>query len=261
MPLVAPGPELSRSEEKRYARAMALPGLGVKGQRRLRAARVLLVGVGGLGSPAASYLVGAGVGLLTIVDDDVVKVHNLHRQVLHDMTEVGRPKVASAVERLQALNPKVAVSAHNTRLTSANAARWCAEHDLVLDCTDNVATRRIIAEAAAQADRPVVWGAVSGARGYLTVLCASRGYTLDALWPDDVVDAPAAEVGAFGPAIGALGALMAGEAIKCITGLGRPLLGRVLYLDGLAGTTTEIPLAATPPPMTLAKTDTAQEAP
>lgn len=242
MPLVTPGPELTPAERERHVRTSSVAGIGETGMRRLRAARVCVVGAGGLGSPALIYLVGAGVGHLTVVDDDRVEIHNLQRQVLHGTADVGRRKVDSAAERLRALDPAVSLALVTDRLTDATAAEVFAGHHLVLDCTDNVDTRFVIADAAAQVDLPVVWGAVSGHFGQVTVFRASQGFTLQRLWPEAPAPTTIGDVGAFGPLIGAVGAQMAAEAIKLITGAGRLLLGRVLYLDALAGTTAEIPL-------------------
>lgn len=243
MPLVDPGPEPTPAERARHERTIAVAGIGEVGLRRLRAARVLVVGAGGLGSPALAYLVGAGIGHVTIVDDDRVEVHNLQRQVLHDTAGVGRWKVESAAERLRALDPSVSLTLVTDRLTDAAASDLVAGHDLVLDCTDNVSTRFAIADAAAAVDLPVVWAAVAGHVGQVTVFWASRGFTLRNLWPTVPEPTTIEEVGAFGPMVGAVGSLMAAEAVKLVTGAGRPLLGRVLYLDALAGTTAEIPLA------------------
>lgn len=246
MPLVEPGPELSAAERERHVRTIDVAGIGAVGLRRLRAARVFVVGAGGLGSPALTYLVGAGVGHVTLVDDDRVEVHNLQRQVLHDTAGVGRLKVESAAERLRALDPSVSLTLLTDRLSDATASALFAGHDLVLDCTDNVDTRFTIADAAAERDLPVVWGAISGYAGQLTVLQASRGFGLRDLWPTAPSPTAITDVGAYGPVIGAIGALMASEAVKLLTGAGEPLLGRVLYLDALAGTTAEIPLAPGP---------------
>lgn len=242
-PLVEPGPPLTPAQVARHTRTMGVAGIGELGQRRLLAARVAVVGAGGLGSPALTYLVGAGVGHLTIVDDDRVEVHNLQRQVLHDTPSVGRLKVSSAGDRLRALAPGVSLSLLPQRLTGASASGVLGGHDLVLDCTDNVDTRYLIADAAAALDLPVVWGAVSGHRGQVTVFWASRGYGLRSLWPEVPQPTTIDEVGALGPLVGVIGSQMATEAIKLITGAGRPLLGRVWYLDALAATTAEIPLA------------------
>ena len=243
MPLVEPGPQLTSDEVARHVRTIAVAGIGDLGLRRLRAARVFGVGAGGLGSPALTYLVGAGVGHVTIIDNDVVELHNLQRQVLHDTAGVGRRKVDSAADRLRALDPSVSLTLLTDRLGPETAAGFLAGHDLVLDCTDNVETRYAIADAAAALDLPIVWGAISGYAGQLTVFHASRGFGLRDLWPTAPSPTAITDVGAYGPVIGAVGALMASEAVKLLTGAGRPLLGRVLFVDAMAGTTAEIPLA------------------
>lgn len=245
-PLVEPGPALTGEQVARHTRTMGVAGIGEVGLRRLQRARIVVVGAGGLGSPALTYLVGAGVGHLTIIDNDVVELHNLQRQVLHDTAGVGRRKVDSAAERLRALDPSVSLTLLTDRLGPDTAEAVLAGHDLVLDCTDNVATRYAIADAAAALDLPVVWGAVSGAAGQVTVFRDSRGYGLRSLWPSAPAPSTITDVGAFGPLVGSIGALMASEAVKLVTGAGRPLMGRVLFVDALSGTTAEIPLAGGP---------------
>lgn len=225
---------------------MAVAGIGTPGQQRLLDARVLVVGAGGLGSAALPYLVAAGVGAVTLVDDDRVEAHNLPRQVLHGAADVGRPKTDSAADRLRALAPDATLTLVTERLTAATASALLPDCDLVLDCTDNVPTRLALADAAAAAGVPVVWGAVAGAAGQVTVFDAARGFALRDLWPDAPAPARIDRVGAFGPLVGTIGALMASEALKLLTGAGTPLLGRILYVDALAGTTAEIPLRPRP---------------
>src|SRR5690606_23029574 len=157
-PLVEPGPELTREEAARYARHLALPGVGPEGQRRLAAARVLVVGAGGLGSPALLYLAAAGVGTLGVVDDDVVEESNLQRQVVHGVADVGRPKTTSAREAVTAVNPHVRVVEHTERLTPDNALAVLSGYDLVLDGTDAFATRYLVSDAAEVLGLPCVWG-------------------------------------------------------------------------------------------------------
>ena len=164
-PLVEPGPELTREELERYARHLTLPGIGTLGQRRLRNARVLVVGAGGLGSPALQYLAAAGVGTLGIVDDDVVAVSNLQRQVVHTTADVGRPKAVSAAEAVTALNPLVEVRTHPVRLDADNAVDIIGGYDLVLDGADNFATRYVVSDAAALTGTPCVWGSILRFKG------------------------------------------------------------------------------------------------
>lgn len=247
-PLVAPGPELSDAEASRYARSTAIRALGSEGQRRLRAARVCVVGAGGLGSPVLAYLAGAGVGRLTVVDHDTVEVHNLHRQVIHDTGGVGTLKAESAAAHLRGLNPDVEVEARPVRLEATNAASVLAGHDVLVDATDNIPVRYAIADAAAELDLPVVWGAVSGVAAQVSVFWASRGVGLRTLFPtppppQDVTHID--DVGVLGPMTGVAGSLMAVEVIKLVTGAGEPLFGRILFYDSLRASVAEVPLGAT----------------
>lgn len=243
MALAEPGPDLGPADLERHTRTIAVRGIGELGQRRLAAARVLVVGAGGLGSPVLSYLAAAGVGRIVVVDDDVVELANLQRQVLHTSADVGRPKVESAADHLRALNPGVDVVPVRTRFTGP-LPDGSADPHLIVDCTDNVPTRLAIADTAAALDVPVVWGAVAGSAGQVTVWWASRGYALRDLWPEDPSPGTIADLGALGPLVGVVGAHQAIEAVKLLTGAGEPLLGRILHVDALTATVTEIPLAA-----------------
>lgn len=233
-PLVAPGPELTPDEIARYQRHLGLPEVGVEGQRRLKNARVLLVGAGGLGSPALHYLAAAGVGTIGLIDDDVVALSNLQRQVIHATSDIGRPKVDSAADRARALNPLVTVIQHRERLTAANALDLVAGYDLVLDGTDNFATRYLVSDAAEILRKPVVWGAILRFHGQLAVFWSGRGPTYRDLFPEppDPASVPScAEAGVLGVLPGTIGTLMATEALKLILGRGTPLLGRLLVYD------------------------------
>jgi len=251
-PLVEPGPELTAAEAHRYSRTVALDALGPDAQRRLRAARVCVVGAGGLGSPVLTYLAGAGVGTLGVVDHDVVEVHNLHRQVIHATDALGAPKADSATGRLRGLDPNVDVVTHRVRITAETAVDTLRGYHLVVDATDNVAARWAIAEACTELDLPVVWGAVSATNAQVTVFRTTWGVDLRTLWPEPPTDKVATidQVGVLGPMTGVTGSLMAVEVIKLVTGTGRPLVGRLLYYDALAATTSELPLVATPPSTT-----------
>ena len=236
-PLVAPGPGLTADERRRYARHLLLPEIGETGQRRLKNARVLVVGAGGLGSPALLYLAAAGVGTLGIVDDDVVEESNLQRQVVHTTADVGRPKVDSAAETVTRANPLVTVVRHHERLTAASAARLVAGYDLVLDGSDTFATRYLVNDACVLAGLPWVWGAVLRFDGHVAVFRDGHGPTYRDLFPT----APPAgsvpgcgEAGVLGGVCASVGSVMVTEAVKLITGAGRSLLGRVLVLDALA---------------------------
>ena len=245
-PLVAPGPELTDAERLRYARHLTIPEIGELGQRRLRAARVLVIGAGGLGSPALLYLAAAGVGVLGIVDSDVVEVHNLQRQVLHDEASVGVPKVESAARRLTGLDSGVRVEGYRLRLDAASAPGVFAGWDVVLDCTDNFAARYVINDACVALGVPEVWAAVFRTMAQVSVFWPAGGgpqlRDLFPVEPDVVAHADVLGAGVLGAMTGQVGAMMAAEAIKLITGAGEPLLGRVAYLDVLGARTTEIPL-------------------
>lgn len=241
--LVDPGPDLREDQRQRYARQLLLPGIGVLGQRRLCNARVLVVGAGGLGSPVLLYLAAAGVGTIGVIDDDAVDVTNLHRQVLHGVPDVGRPKVDSATEALAALNPNVTVRAHRERLTSANALDVLAGYELVVDGADNFATRYLVADACEVLGLPCVWGSILRFEGHVSVFWPGRGPGYRDIFPDppDPESAPScAEAGVFGSLCGTIGSVLAGEVIKLVTGTGRPLIGRLLVHDALGATWREL---------------------
>lgn len=239
---------LTPDEIERYARHIILREIGGTGQRRLKAARVLVIGAGGLGSPALLYLAAAGVGCITLVDDDTVSLSNLQRQVLHDTRGVGRPKVDSAADALARLNPSVEVLPRNLRLDAAGAARLCADADLVLDGSDNFETRARVNEACVASATPLVSGALGQWEGQIGVFDPARGGPCYAcLFPE----APAAglapscaEAGIVGALPGVIGAMMALEAIKLIAGAGGGLRGALLIYDGLHAETRKI--AVTP---------------
>jgi molybdopterin/thiamine biosynthesis adenylyltransferase len=224
----------SPEEAKRYARHIVLRGIGGEGQQKLKAARVLVVGAGGLGSPVIAYLAAAGIGTLGVVDHDTVSLSNLQRQVIHTVESIGSAKTESAGRFAAGLNPHVTFVAHAERLTADNAAALVGAYDLVIDGTDRFSTRVVAAEAAAKAGRPLVSGAVSMFDGQVTVF-APGGPGFRDLYPDTPVEAdlPACEVvGVLGAVTGVIGTLMAMEAIKLITGIGQPLVGRLLLYDG-----------------------------
>jgi adenylyltransferase/sulfurtransferase len=238
----------SERELDRYARQMVLPELGGRGQERLRAGSVLLVGMGGLGAPAALYLAAAGVGRLVLVDDDTVALGNLQRQVLYTTADVDRPKVEAAAERLAALNPEIALEPRRERFTAATGDDLCATVDLVLDGSDSFASRATVAAAAARTRRPLVSGSVQGFEGQATVFApftAAEAPCFRCLFPEDPPgDAlPTCALGGIlGPVAGQLGALMAGEAVKWLLGLGRALVGTLLLVDGLSARSDRIAL-------------------
>ena len=221
----------------RYARHILLDELGIEGQERLLAARVLIVGAGGLGSPAALYLAAAGVGRITLVDDDVVELSNLQRQVLHAMADLGRPKAESGRDSLLALNPDIHVQALVERLDDARLAALVREADVVLDCSDNFATRHAINRACVAARAPLVSGAAIKFSGQISVydLRDAQAPCYHCLFPeaDDVEELRCATTGVLGPLVGMVGSVQAAEAIKLIAGMGEPLVGRLLSVDAL----------------------------
>lgn len=224
--------------DARYSRQEALPGFGADGQRRLAAARVLVIGAGGLGSSVIPALAGAGVGTLGIIDDDRVELSNLHRQTIHAMSDVARSKAQSAAEKVAALNPEVRVLAFDERLSSANALELFAEFDLVVDGSDNFPTRYLADDAARLTGIPVVWGAVSQYGGQAGLSWAPQGPTYRDLFPVPPApgSVPSCEVGGVLPTtVAVIGALMATEAIKVLTGVGSPAIGRATTYDALSG--------------------------
>lgn len=248
-PLVEPADVLSPEEVERYSRHLIIPEIGSIGQRRLKNAKVLVIGAGGLGSPALLYLAAAGVGTLGIIDDDVVDLSNLQRQVIHGVADVGRPKIESARDAIAALNPLVDVRLHNVRLDASNAMELFAGYDLILDGADNFATRYLVNDAAAILGKPYVWGSIFRFDGQVSVFWEKHGPTYRDLYPE----APPAgsvpscgEGGVFGMLCAAVGSLMVTEAVKLITGVGRSLLGRVALFDALGGSWREIKVSRDP---------------
>ena len=229
--------ELTPNEVLRYSRHLILPEVGIAGQRKLKAANVLLVGAGGLGSPAALYLAAAGVGHLGLVDFDVVDLTNLQRQVLHGTAAVGRPKLDSARERLADINPHVRLTPHDTRLTSENALHVFASYDLVVDGTDNFATRYLVNDACVLSGIPNVYGSIFRFDGQASVFAAPGGPCYRCLYPEPPPPGlvpSCAEGGVLGVLPGLVGVIQATEAIKLITGIGESLVGRLLLVDALA---------------------------
>ncbi len=242
-------PDLSRDELHRYSRHLLLPEMGLEGQRKLKAARVLCVGAGGLGSPASMYLAAAGVGTLGLVDSDAVDLSNLQRQVIHGTSAVGEPKVQSAARRLVELNPSVRVVPYETRLTRENAPALFDGYGIVVDCTDNFATRYLVNDASVLGGRPYVYGSVFRFEGQASVFAASGGPCYRCLFPEPP---PAGlvpncdEAGVLGVLPGIVGCIQANEAIKLIVGVGEPLIGRLLVLDALEMRFREVRLRRDP---------------
>ena len=230
-------PNLSAEELSRYSRQMLLEEVGLAGQRKLAAARVLVVGAGGLGSPAALYLAAAGVGVLGLADLDRVELHNLQRQIVHDSAAVGRPKVESAARRLAALNPHVRLQLHGQGVTPANALALFSGYDLIVDGSDNFPTRFLNTDAAFFARRPLVYGSIFKFEGQVSVFDpAAGGPCYRCLFPDPPPPGSApncGEAGVFGALCGMIGSLQAMEAVKYLLGIGQSLRGRLLVCDGL----------------------------
>jgi molybdopterin/thiamine biosynthesis adenylyltransferase len=253
-PLVDPIDTLPDTERGRTDRQRRLPEIGDLGQRRLAAARVLVIGAGGLGAPALTYLAAAGVGTIGIVDDDLVELSNLHRQPVHGIDDVGRPKVDSAAEAVAALAPAAIVRRHQERLDTDNAAGILGGYDLVVDGTDTFDTRYLVDDVCAELGLPLVWATVLRFDAQLSVFWASppagepvRLRTLFPAPPTPGEVPSCAEAGVLGALCGQVGAMMAQEAVKLITGIGEPLLGRVLVIDALRARQREIPLRADDP--------------
>jgi adenylyltransferase/sulfurtransferase len=243
------GPPLTPAELRRYARHFSLPEIGEAGQRRLRGARILLVGTGGLGSPAALYLAAGGAGVLGLVDDDRVDETNLHRQVLFGTRDVGRPKSDVAAERLRDLNPHVHVERFGERLTSANALEILRGFDVIVDGSDNFPTRYLVNDACVLLGKPDVYGAIFRFEGQVSVFSRGAGPCYRCLFrdppPPELI--PSCEqAGVLGVVPGIVGSLQALEAIKLVTGAGEPLIGRLLLFDGLPARFRELPLRRDP---------------
>lgn len=221
----------------RYARHVLLDEFGVEGQDRLLASQVLIVGVGGLGSPAAAYLAAAGVGRLKLVDDDVVELSNLQRQILHTTARIGQDKVESGRVALQQINPEIRIDTLVERLDDARLAELAADVDLVLDCCDNFATRHAINRACVATRTPLVSGAAIKFSGQISVYDLRRDEApcYHCLFPeaDDVEELRCATTGVLGPLVGMVGSVQAAEAIKVLAGFGEPLVGRLLCVDAL----------------------------
>ncbi|WP_410590751.1 adenylyltransferase/sulfurtransferase MoeZ [Amycolatopsis sp. lyj-23] len=239
-PLVEPAAELTKEEVARYSRHLIIPDVGVNGQKRLKNAKVLVIGAGGLGSPALLYLAAAGVGTLGIVDFDVVDESNLQRQVIHGQSDVGKLKAASAQESIAEINPLVKVHLHTDRLDSSNALEIFEQYDLIVDGTDNFATRYLVNDAAVLLGKPYVWGSIFRFEGQVSVFWEDapngKGLNYRDLYPEPPPPGmvpSCAEGGVLGVLCASIGSIMVTEAIKLITGIGEPLLGRLISYDAL----------------------------
>jgi adenylyltransferase/sulfurtransferase len=239
-PLVEPAAELTRDEVARYSRHLIIPDLGVDGQKRLKNARVLVIGAGGLGSPTLLYLAAAGVGTIGIVEFDEVDESNLQRQVIHGQSDVGRPKADSARDSILEINPYVTVNTHKVRLDNDNAIDLFSHYDLIVDGTDNFATRYLVNDAAVLAGKPYVWGSIYRFEGQASVFWEDAPDGLGLNYRDLYPEAPppgmvpsCAEGGVLGILCASIGSIMGTEAIKLITGIGETLLGRLMVYDAL----------------------------
>jgi molybdopterin/thiamine biosynthesis adenylyltransferase/rhodanese-related sulfurtransferase len=240
-PLVEPAAELTREEVGRYSRHLIIPDVGMDGQKRLKNAKVLVVGAGGLGSPALMYLAAAGVGTLGILDFDVVDESNLQRQIIHGQSDIGRPKAESARESVQEINPLVDVRVHEDHLNSSNALEIFADYDLILDGTDNFATRYLVNDACVLLGKPYVWGSIYRFEGQASVFWANPTGDREGVQYRDLYPEPpppgmvpsCAEGGVLGVLCASIGSIMVTEAIKLITGIGETLLGRLMVYDAL----------------------------
>src|SRR3989440_2175856 len=239
-PLVEPAAELTKEEVARYSRHLIIPDVGVEGQKRLKNAKVLVVGAGGLGSPALLYLAAAGVGTLGIVEFDVVDESTLQRQIIHGQSDVGRSKAESARASIKEVNAFVEVRLHETRLDSSNVLDVFRDYDLILDGTDNFATRYLVNDAAVLSGKPYVWGSIFRFEGQASVFWDDapngKGLNYRDLYPEPPPPGmvpSCAEGGVLGVLCASIGSIMVTEAIKLITGIGEPLLGRLMVYDAL----------------------------
>ncbi len=235
-PLVEPAAELTVDEIRRYSRHLIIPDVGVTGQKRLKNARVLCVGAGGLGSPALMYLAAAGVGTLGIVDFDTVDESNLQRQIIHGQSDIGRSKAESAAATVKEINPYVNVVIHNTALDRDNVKEIFSEYDLIVDGTDNFATRYMVNDAAVLLGKPYVWGSIYRFDGQASVFWAEHGPCYRCLYPEPPPPGmvpSCAEGGVLGVLCGSIGAIQVTEAIKLLTGIGEPLVGGLTVYDAL----------------------------
>ncbi|TDB79929.1 adenylyltransferase/sulfurtransferase MoeZ [Actinomadura sp. KC216] len=235
-PLVEPAAELTRDEVNRYSRHLIIPDVGMAGQKRLKNAKVLVVGAGGLGSPALLYLAAAGVGTLGVIDFDVVDESNLQRQIIHRQSSLGKPKVESAAETVREINPLIDVVVHNTALDRDNIMDIFSGYDLIVDGTDNFATRYMVNDAAVLLGKPYVWGSIYRFDGQASVFWAEHGPCYRCLYPEPPPPGmvpSCAEGGVLGVLCASIGSIQVNEAIKLLAGIGEPLVGRLMIYDAL----------------------------
>jgi adenylyltransferase/sulfurtransferase len=248
-PLVEPATELTTDEVRRYSRHLIIPDVGMDGQKRLKNAKVLIIGAGGLGSPALLYLAAAGVGTLGVIDFDTVDESNLQRQVIHGQSDIGKSKTASAAETVAEVNPLVDMVCHDVALNNDNVFEIFGQYDLILDGTDNFATRYLVNDAAVLLGKPYVWGSIFRFEGQVSVFWNEHGPNYRDLYP--VPPPPGmvpscAEGGVLGILCSSIGSIMVTEAIKLITGIGEPLIGRLMIYDALEMSFQTLNLAKDP---------------
>lgn len=250
---------VSKKWVARYSRQLILPEIGVSGQRKLAESSVLVIGAGGLGCPVALYLAAAGVGQLTLVDDQAVELSNLHRQILHTVADVGRAKVDSAAEQLRSRNPEISVSAIVERLDADSIRSRVRDHDLVVDGSDNFPTRYLVNDACVLEGRPLVHGGVVEFEGQVMVVSPGRGACLRCVFPEppQAGSIPSCqEAGVLGSAAGVIGTLMAHQALTWLLGIGEPLVNRLLVFDGKVLRFREVPVQQDPTCAVCGKTPT-----
>jgi sulfur-carrier protein adenylyltransferase/sulfurtransferase len=248
-PVVGPAPDLTVDEVRRYSRHLIVPDVAMDGQKRLKNAKVLCVGAGGLGSPALMYLAAAGVGTLGIVDFDVVDESNLQRQVIHGQSDIGRSKAESAKESVQEINPLVEVVLHTERLDSSNAMEIFAPYDLIIDGTDNFATRYLVNDACVLLGKPYIWGSIFRFDGQASVFWAEHGPCYRCLYPEPPPPGmvpSCAEGGVLGVLCATIGSVQVNEALKLLMGIGDPMVGRLLVYDALELSFREIAVRKDP---------------
>jgi len=248
-PLVEPAADLSVEEVRRYSRHLIIPDVGMAGQKRLKNAKVLCVGAGGLGSPTLMYLAAAGVGTLGIVEFDVVDESNLQRQIIHGHSDIGRSKAESARDSVQEINPLVQVNLHEERLDSTNVMELFAQYDLIVDGTDNFATRYLVNDACVLLNKPYVWGSIYRFDGQASVFWSEYGPCYRCLYPEPPPPGmvpSCAEGGVLGVLCASIGSIQVTEAIKLLTGIGEPLVGRLMIYDALEMTYRQVKVRKDP---------------
>jgi adenylyltransferase/sulfurtransferase len=248
-PLVEPAAELTVDEVRRYSRHLIIPDVGMAGQKRLKNAKVLCVGAGGLGSPALMYLAAAGVGTLGILEFDTVDESNLQRQIIHGQSDVGRSKAQSAADSVAQINPYVQINIHETRLDSSNVMELFSQYDLIVDGTDNFATRYLVNDACVLLNKPYVWGSIYRFDGQASVFWSEHGPCYRCLYPEPPPPGmvpSCAEGGVLGVLCASIGSIQVNEAIKVLTGIGEPLVGSLIVYDALEMTYRKIKIRKDP---------------